>query len=67
MREGIGKLKHITVKQLWLQEVLGEGRLTFDKIPRAINASDLLTKHWTNEATAHFNRLGFIMLPATGG
>ena len=67
LREGLGKLKHISVKQLWVQEAVQSGQVAFEKIPRNINASDLLTHHWGTDAFAHFNRLGFITLPGTGG
>ena len=63
LREGLGKLKHLHVKQLWLQQEVGEGKIEFDKIPRERNAADTLTKHWTSEAHKHFSRLGFFCKP----
>ena len=38
----MGKLKHVEVHDLWLQEALKRGRLTVKTIPRAINTADLL-------------------------
>ena len=58
-REGLGKLKHLHIKQLWLQREVGEGRICFEKVPRAINTADTLTKHWTPDAHTLFHRMGF--------
>ena len=44
-RRGVGKVRHIETRYLWLQEVVGRGRLRLMKIPRAINCADVLTKH----------------------
>ena len=58
-RKGRGKVKHIEVKQLWLQERVRTGSLGFDKIPRANNPGDAFTHHYTAaEAQHHFARLG---------
>ena len=58
-REGCGKIKHLEVKQLWLQQHVASGRITFEKIPRNVNAADTLTEHWSSDAKAHFTRTGF--------
>ena len=46
-RQGAGRIKHLSVKQLWVQERESEKDLSITKIPRAINWADLLTHHWT--------------------
>ena len=46
-RQGAGKVKHLDVKTLWIQERESEGDLSCNKIPRLQNVSDLLTHHWS--------------------
>ena len=41
-RQGLGKMKHVEVHDLWTQEAIKRGRLSVKKIPRAINTADLL-------------------------
>eukprot|EP00971_Amphidinium_carterae_P104192 2063436-Amphidinium_carterae.1 len=43
-RRGHGKLKHMEIKYLWLQQAVYAGRLSIQKIPRSENRSDLFTK-----------------------
>ena len=47
MRQGLGKIRHLHVKQLWLQEKVALGDLIISKIPRSDNWSDALTHPWT--------------------
>jgi len=42
-RVGVGKMKHLQVKQLWIQEQVRLGRATVAWIPRRLNAADALT------------------------
>ena len=44
-REGCGKVKHLAVKQLWLQERVAGKEVTVLKIPRASNTADAMTHH----------------------
>ena len=53
-REGSGRLKHLQVRQLWIQSHIKDGRLNFTKIPRALNTADAMTKHWSSEGRRHF-------------
>ena len=46
-RQGAGKVKHLEVKQLWVQEQESLKNLVMTKIPRELNWSDLFTHHWT--------------------
>ena len=63
-RKGTGRIKHLELRQLWLQEKTREGALTFTKIPRAHNVSDALTHHWTvAEGKAHFGSFGRQLQP----
>ncbi len=43
MRRGVGRLKHIDAKQLWLQDLVNAGGLITKKIERLLNVSDMLT------------------------
>ena len=47
MRQGAGKVKHLDIKSLWIQERENIGDLKVLKVPRLENWSDLLTHHWT--------------------
>ena len=46
-RQGAGRVKHLSVKQLWVQERETKGELKISKIPRLLNYADLLTHHWS--------------------
>ena len=57
-RQGTGKVKHLSVRQLWLQQQAELGNCEHRKIPRALNSADMLTHHWTKaEAVNHLSRL----------
>ena len=43
-RQGLGKLRHVEVRYLWLQDELKEGRIELLKIPGTENPADLGTK-----------------------
>ena len=47
MTQGAGKVKHLDIKSLLIQEREGQGDLKVLKIPRLENVSDLLTHHWS--------------------
>ena len=44
MRRGLGKVRHIEVTQLWLQEKVAEGLISVMKVGTKKNVSDGLTK-----------------------
>ena len=46
LRQGVGKVRHLQVKQLWLQENIAAGELTIVMIPRVENCADALTHPW---------------------
>ena len=57
-RQGTGKVKHLSVRQLWLQERTAAGGMSHKKVPRLYNWSDVLTHHFTkSEAEHHFPNL----------
>ena len=44
MRRGLGKMRHVELKWLWLQDMVKEGRLEVRKIKGEENVADHLTK-----------------------
>ena len=44
-RTGIGRVRHLAVGQLWVQERLREGQFALYKVCGTQNPADLLTKH----------------------
>ena len=44
-RRGLGKVRHIEVSQLWLQQRVTNGDLIVQKVDGASNLADALTKH----------------------
>ena len=44
-RRGLGKIRHLHVSDLWVQDRLRKGDFKLTKIPGAENPADLLTKH----------------------
>ena len=53
-RSGTGRMKHLEVKHLWVQELVAKKLLTVQWVPRQQNAADVLT-HST--CRSEFNRL----------
>ena len=62
-RRGSGKIKHLTTKQLWVQEAIRNYHIEVRKIPRDVNSADLLT-HQCNrpDFDEHLNRLHIIRM-----
>ena len=56
-RQGSGRIKHLSVRQLWIQERVALKELDTFKIPRAQNRADALTHSWTGADTKHFLRM----------
>ena len=58
-RKGAGKLRHVRVGQLWVQEKNEEGELRYKKVRGTENPADLLTKPMTNtEIEKYINLIG---------
>ena len=53
-RQGAGKMRHINVKSLWLQEKSLQKVLSYEKIKGEDNPSDGLTKHVRQELAAKY-------------
>ena len=48
-RKGLGKVRHIVVNQLWIQDRIAKGDLTINKVNGKENLADILTKHVKSE------------------
>ena len=60
-RQGLGKLRHVKVQYLWVQDRVRSGDLGVCKVPGKVNPADLLTKHLPiNEVQLHLENLGFM-------
>ena len=44
-RTGLGKVRHVEVAQLWVQEKVRNGEVVIEKVDGKHNLSDCLTKH----------------------
>ena len=43
-RQGVGKIKHLATRMLWLQQAQKEGRLSVHSVPTSRNPADVATK-----------------------
>jgi hypothetical protein len=60
-RRGIGRIRHMAVPFLWLQDKVGKGELSLVKVPGCENPSDLMTKHLSGpDLKKCLNRLCFM-------
>ena len=63
-RSGSGRLKHIGVGALWVQEKAASGEIKYAKIPRSSNCADLLTHHCSRrESERRLYDMGVDLLP----
>ena len=63
LRQGVGKLRHLQVKQLWLQENAAAGELVIVKIPRSENCADALTQPWGVSGQPFWETMGIWFIP----
>ena len=47
-RRGLGKMRHLEIRDLWLQKEVNEGKVEVSKIRGDCNPADLMTKILTN-------------------
>ena len=63
-RKGLGKVRHIEVCQLWLQEKVRNGTIKLVNIKGTQNPADVLTKHLGNEVLkGHIENAGIVQEP----
>ena len=48
-QRGIGRIRHVEVKQLWLQQVVALGRIKLVKVAGLENPADAMTKYHSRE------------------
>ena len=48
-RRGLGKVRHVEVSQLWVQDKVMKGEIEVRKVDGKTNVADALTKHVGNE------------------
>ena len=48
-RRGLGKVRHIEVHQLWVQDKVASGEIEVRKVEGKANIADMLTKHVGSE------------------
>ena len=66
-RRGLGKLRHVELRYLWLQEVVQEGRAKIEKIKGTINPADILTKpKAAKEMAEQLVKVGGVMIEQGG-
>ena len=51
-RAGLGKLRHLNVRYLWLQQELQGTELTLHKVHGLANPADLVTKHFNQQSAS---------------
>ena len=63
-RKGAGKLRHVEVGMLWIQELEEDGVLGFVKVPGKQNPADLMTKNvGAAVITMHLEKMGIDRRP----
>ena len=59
-RKGLGKVRHLRVQYLWLQERIADEELWIDKVLGEVNPADAMTKGLARDPlTKHLSRMGF--------
>ena len=43
-RVGLGKVRHLAVADLWVQQAARSGRVSYTKVPGQLNPADIFTK-----------------------
>ena len=67
-RTGVGKVRHLEVAGLWIQDKIRSGNIILHKVDGKRNPADLLTKHVTREELErHVQTLGLRIVPQVHG
>ena len=63
-RQGLGRVRHLAVADLWVQQRAKRGEVHYHKLEGAKNTSDILTKHVEREiAERHMAKMGMDFRP----
>ena len=55
-RVGLGKVRHLAVADLWIQQAARAGRVSYPKVPGQLNPADMFTKAVDKEAMERHSR-----------
>merc|ERR1711884_667627 len=55
-RVGLGKVRHLSVADLWIQQAARAGKVQYSKIPGQINPADMFTKAVDRETMERHSR-----------
>ena len=67
-RQGLGRTRHISANDLWLQEKVKNDKVKVVKIPGSLNSADIGTKILARDVIcAHMRRMGFHGIDNKGG
>ena len=62
-RKGLGKVRHIDVSQLWLQDKVSKGEILIEKVSMHVNLADAMTKHVdSGKLNSHMNAVGLAIV-----
>ena len=58
-RQGLGRIRHLAVADLWIQQRSKDGSVSYEKLDGSKNTSDILTKPVEGEVLSrHMSELG---------
>ena len=61
-RQGLGRIRHLAVADLWCQQIIRDKGATISKWPGPQNPADLFTKHLSrNEIIGHLGRMSMVV------
>ena len=61
-RRGFGKMKHLEIRDLWLQKEVGDGKVVVQKVLGTENSADLMTKVLSlSEIRSRLSRMGLVL------
>ena len=64
-RRGLGKVRHIDVSQLWLQDRVNKGEMVIEKVSTHVNLADAMTKHVDgSKLKNHMLSVGLVIVQA---
>ena len=67
-RRGLGRMRHLDIRDLWLQKEIRDGRLEVVKIPGTQNHADLMTKVLkSSEVVERLDGMSLKVVGAEGG
>ena len=67
-RRGLGKIRHLHVADLWVQDRLKRGDFTLTKVPGSDNPADILTKHVSRDIMLkHMTNMGILVEDGRAG